>query len=101
MPSRLSRRYRLPRSVWRMRAASATLPDARQRSDLYLCMSDRVDIQQRAYLYLLRTRAMRVLCRDSGLDFDKAFPKPDGFDAFVEASKKKQQAERPDRIIPD
>ena len=72
-----------------------------QRSDLYLCMSDRVDIQQRAYLYLLRTRAMQALCRDSGLDFDKAFPKPDGFDAFVEASKKKQQAERPDRIIPD
>ena len=72
-----------------------------QRSDLYLCMSDRADIQQRAYLYLLRTRAMQALCRDSGLDFNKAFPKPEGFDAFLEASKQKQRVERPDRVIPD
>ena len=72
-----------------------------QRSDLYLCMSDRPDIQQRAYVYLLRTGAMQAMCRDSGLDFNKAFPKPEGFDAWLEAMKLKQEAERSGRVIPD
>ena len=81
----------------RMYGASLSVP---QRSDVYLAMTDSPNVLVRTYLLIGDSRSLQSLCRETGLDFNKAFPRPDGFEAYYKKLQAEQQKVRPNQVIP-
>ena len=54
-----------------------------QRSDIYLSMQDKPEILRPVYLSLVYSGYIPKQCREENIDFNKAFPKPVGFDDYA------------------
>jgi len=54
-----------------------------QKSDIYLSMQDKPEILRPVYLSLVYGGYIPKQCREENIDFNKAFPKPVGFDAYA------------------
>ena len=71
-----------------------------QKSDIYLSMQDQPVLLHSVYLSLIYGGFFEKQCKAENIDFNKAFPKPAGFDAFFKNYIENARRLRAEKIKP-